>query len=68
MKFIYKRLPNNKHMFFNRKLQRHYNFYLYPAGRQTGHDNKGTKIYAKRIGGLIIKGNQSNNPLRKSII
>lgn len=55
-------------MFFNRKLQRHYNFYLYPAGRQTGQDNKGTKIYAKRIGGLIIKGNQSNNPLRKSII
>ena len=68
MKFIYKRLPNNKHLLFNRKLQRHYNFYLYPAGRQTGHDEKGAKIDAKRIGGLIIKGHQSHHPLRKSII
>ena len=67
MKIIYKRLPNNKHQFFNRKLQRHYNFYLYPQGKQTSKDYKGTKIFAKRVGGFILRSNQSKHPLRKSL-
>ena len=67
MKIIYKRLPNNKHLFFNRKLQRHYNFYLYTDSKQTGKDGKGIKIFAKSIGGLIIKGHQANHPLRKPL-
>lgn len=66
MKIIYKRLPNNKFMFFNRKLQRHYNFYCYTDNKQC-NDNKGVKILAKRLGGTIIKGNQSEHPLRKHL-
>lgn len=67
MKIIYKRLPNNKHQLYNRKLQRHYNFYCYTENKQTGKDSKGIKIIAKKLGGKIIKGNQAVNPLRKPI-
>ena len=66
MKIVYKRLRNNKNLFFNRKLQRHYNFYCYTDNKQST-DPKGVKIFAKRLGGRIIKGNQSANPLRKPL-
>ena len=68
MKIIYKRLPNNKHQFYSRKLQRHYNFHCYTDSKQTGKDTKGIKIFAKMIGGTLLKGNQSANPLRKNPI
>lgn len=66
MKIVYKRLRNNKHLFFNRKLQRHYNFYCYTDNKQS-KDPKGVKIFANSLGGGIIQGKQSDNPLRTKI-
>ena len=66
MKIIYKRLRNNKNLFFNRKLQRHYNFNCYTDNKQST-DPKGVKIFAKSLGSGIIKGNQSESKLRTKI-
>ena len=68
MQIVYRRLKNNTHQYYNRKLQKHYNFHIYPKSKQTYHDLKGKKISANSIGGNITKGKQSKNPLRKTIV